>query len=264
MNKNIVICVFLASALLPASAGADKQIKLSEYKTIAVQPMLAASNTRGVFESHLAAQATLLSISPAASKKFAGISLGGDDSGFGFAGKAKQSDIQILGAAASFGMLPALMKIQPEAVAESIVKLRAMLPIFEGKVSPDVVKLLDVALTAAANNDAQNTSRSLLMACGAAADAIGKGSERAHGYMATGLYSGFATLWALGETGNPAYADLAAPLVMLLEEDAAMGGADRAVAAQLKLIAETLRTSKPSFDGIMAGMVAMIAVKPDK
>lgn len=264
MNKNIAICVFLSALLLPATSRAEEQINLDEYKTVAVQPVLAASNTRGVFESHMAAQASLLNVSPEAAKKFSESGMPADDSGFGFAGKAKQSDVLILGASASFAMLPAVMKIQPDAVADTVTRLRSMLPVFQGKVSPDVVQMLEFSLAAASGGDMQTTSKSILMACGAAADAIGKGSERAHGYMATGLYTGFATLWAVGEMSNPDYADLAAPLVVLLEEDAAMGGADRTVAAQLKLVAETLRTPKPSFDGIMSAMTTMAAVKPDK
>ena len=56
MFKNKLAILALVS-MITAPAVADTKIKLSDYKTVAVQPVLAASDSRGLFESQLAASA---------------------------------------------------------------------------------------------------------------------------------------------------------------------------------------------------------------
>lgn len=263
MNKNIALCALLGALVFSPSAHAEETINLSEYKTVAVQPVIAASNTRGLFESHMAAQASLITIGPEAAKQVNAYANAREDSGFGFAGKAKQSDVVMLYVGSALGMMPTLIKINPDKVKETVAKLEILVAKLEGKVSIDVIVVLKVALIAAASGDLQSATKATISALGVAAESISKGSERAHGYMATGLYTGLATLWAAGGVTNVALADLAAPLVMLLEEDAAMGGADRKVAAELKKVAALLRTPSPDLSAIMSAATAMSAVKPD-
>src|SRR5690606_29896912 len=125
------------------------------------------------------------------------------------------------------------------------------LPKVEGKIDGEVIKAMRVALTAIQGDDFQTALKALLVAMAISADSIKKGSERAHGYVATGLYAGLASTWAAAGQKNEAFANIAAPLVMLLEEDAAMGGADRQVAAQLKIVAGEMNAAQPSLDKVV-------------
>jgi hypothetical protein len=237
--KNKIAIVTLASVLAtPVLAAPTPDFKLSDFKTVAVQPVLAASNTRGLFESQLAAMAAGVEGKPerfAAIKKAAAVALEGQDAGFGFAGKAQDSDLTMLVLGDTLGMIPALLKAGAH----------------------------EMTLSAAESGHFQNTSKSLLLAMSLAADSIQPGSERLHGYLAVGIYAGFATVWAVGGQPSPAYAELASPLIALLEEDAIMGGADRQLAAQLRLIAKELVSETPDNAKVVAAIEAMNRVQAD-
>ncbi len=263
MNKSIAIVGLLSLLVVPASASAEGDWNLAEYKTVAVQPSLSASNTPGLFESQMAAQASMLQVSPASSKEASGYILDGEDEGFGFAGKANSGDIMLLMIGNTVGMLPTLMKVNPASAKERLAAFSKIINALDGKVAPNVVKALRLSLQAASIGDFQNTTKGMLVAMAVASSSIAKGSERAHGYMATGIYSGLATLWAASGASNKALSDIAGPLVMLLEQDAAMGGADRLVAAQLKIVQSQLAAPKPDLKAVMGAITNMNKVKPD-
>jgi hypothetical protein len=263
MKKTSLALVLVSLVATPALAN-PKKINLSEYKTVAVQPVLAASNTRGLFESQLAAAASTLTISAdrgAAARKTSAKLEGG--SGFGFAGKAQAADVLLLNIGTTIGMLPTTMNIDPAAAKQRIPQFQAALTAVKGKVAAEVVKAIELALAAADAGDFQTTTKALLVAMALSADSIRKGSERPHGYMATGLYVGLATMFiAAGQPTQP-LADIAVPLVAYLKQDAVLGGADRKVAAQLEIIAGELVAPAPSLDKTLAAIEAMNAVKPD-
>src|ERR1700712_2304361 len=113
MMKNKLAILALVS-MITAPAVADTKIKLSDYKTVAVQPVLAASDSRGLFESQLAASASGLSLkadSAALGKKMSTANL--ESQGFGFAGKAQNLDVGLLMLGDTIGMLPMMMKADP-------------------------------------------------------------------------------------------------------------------------------------------------------
>lgn len=261
MKIKIAILALASSLTTPAVAG---KIDLSEYKTVAVQPVLSASNTRGQFESTLAAAASELMFTPerAASVKERGVPAESDQ-GFGFAGHAHQSDIALLSASITLGMLPAGMKIDSAQLAQKVPELKRIVAQLEGKVSPNVTKALHLALDYVGARDFQNATKAILVAMAISADSITKGSERQHGYVAVGLYTGLSAMFVAAGQPNKALADLASPLVMLLEQDAVMGGADRAVAAQLELVAAELTSPMPDYNKLRGVIAAMDAVKPD-
>lgn len=265
MKKTLASIVLASLLAAPVAAAPDASFKLSDYKTIGVQPVLAASNTRGVFESQMAAVGAGLTLETdraAAVAKAASTALDAGQ-GFGFAGKAQSSDVAMLIIGSTVGMLPAAMKFDGQDVKPIADELQTYVARLDGKVAPDVIKALNLALASARARDVETTAKAVLVAMALSADSIQKGSERAHGYLATGLYAGIATLWTAAGAANAALADIARPLVMLLEEDAAMGGADRAVAAQLKLVAGELRSATPSDGKVLAAIQAMTKVKPD-
>jgi len=262
MMKKIATAVALTSMLAtPVFAG---KFNLKEYKTVGVAPVLSASNTRGQFEATLAAQASTFTYAQDkadVTKKAA--SKGLETSGFGFAGKAGGGDVALLILGSTLGMLPAAMKLDAATAKNNATQIQALMPKLEGRVNGDVLKAVGIALTAIQGDDFQTALKALLVAMALSADSIKKGNERAHGYMATGLYAGLSATWAAAGQQNTAYAELAAPLVMLLEEDASMGGADRQVAAQLKIVGAEMAAGSPSLDKVVSAIGAMQAVKPD-
>lgn len=258
-----IAILLLASALsTPAFAG---KFDLATYKTVAVQPVLSASNSRGLFESQLAASAAMLSIKPEGVEpgKKAGNAFFERKQGFGFAGKAQAADMMLLAFGNAVGALPMMMKLDLDGAKQQATQLQALLGKLEGKVNPQVVEALTLAVMAAQAGEFELTMKAVLAGMAVSADSITKGSERAHGYMATGLYTGTVGLFALSGQPNQALADLSQPLVMYLEQDAALGGADRKIAAQLKLVGAEVAKPAPDFNNVFAAMQAMNAVKPD-
>lgn len=261
--KNTLASIVAAVSLLATPAFAGKY-NLAEYKTVGVAPVLGSSAARGTFGSELAAQASGLSVSAdkgAAAAKAAGKGL--DSSGFGFAGKAQGSDVALMVISTTLGMLPILLKVDAAKAKEKASQIQALMPKVEGRLAPDVVKAINIALTAVQGEDAQTALKALIVAMAVAADSITKGNERAHGYVATGIFAGVATMWAAAGSQNTALGSLGAPLIAYLEQDAAMGGADRQVAAQLKIVADELNGSAPSLDKIIAAIGVMQNIKPD-
>jgi hypothetical protein len=231
-----------------------------------VQPVLSAGANHGLFESEMANVASGLTVKTdrvAVAKKATTAGLDGKSQGFGFAGKAQNADIALLMIGDTIGMLPTAMKLDAAQAKQSAMQLAAIVAKIEGRVDPQVIKALNIALQACQEGDFDTTTKALLVAMATSADAIKKGSERAHGYMATGLYAGIATIFAASGTGNQTLADIGDPLVQYLQQDAALGGADRAVAAQVKLVAAELGKSAPSLDVVVGAIGAMNAVKPD-
>lgn len=265
MKKSIATVILASLLATPVVAAPDAKFKLSDYKTIGVQPVLAASNTRGVFESQMAAMAAGLTLQPdraAATTKAAGSALQADQ-GFGFAGKAQSSDVALLIIGSTIGMLPAVMKFESQDVGPLVEELQSLVTKLQGRVAPNVTKALDLVLASARARDFEQTAKSVLLAMAVSADSIQKDSERAHGYLATGLYMGIASLWSAAGAPNEALAQIAPPLVMLLEEDAVMGGADRTIAAQLKIVAGELTNAAPNHQNVLGAIRATHGVKPD-
>ncbi len=260
MKTKIALFALTSLVATPAFAG---KFNLSEYKTVAVQPVLSASNTRGQFESELAAQAASYKFQPgAASLK----SLGGradSKSGFGFAGTAQTSDIQLLFVSLGMGLTPGAMQEDAADLKAKVPMLKQWVGLLQGKVNPKVVEALNLAIAAIEVSDLQNTVKACLVAMALSADSIAKGSERVHGYVATGLYIGVATAFVRAGQQNQALANIATPLVALLEQDAVMGGADRAVAAQLKIVAGELASATPDATKAMGAIAAIQQIKPD-
>lgn len=261
MKTKIALFAFASLVATPAYAG---KFNLSEYKTVAVQPVLSASNTRGQFESELAASASTLTFK--ADRATTMKQLGGRasaDSGFGFAGKAQRGDLDLLFAATTLGIVPAAMREDAAAVKQKVPEIRQLIAVLDGKVTPKVIEALNLAASAIEVQDFQNTTKALLVAMALSADAITKGSERQHGYVAVGIYTGIASMFVRAGQPNKALADIGTPLVMLLEQDAALGGADRAIAVQLKVIAGELNNPAPDMKKVLDAITAMDAVKPD-
>lgn len=263
MKKNKIASIVAAVSLLATPAFAGK-FNLAEYKTVGVAPVLGSSAARGTFGAELAAQASGLTVSAAkgaVASKAAG--KGFEGSGFGFAGKAQGSDVALMVISTTLGMLPILLKLDAAKAKAQATTIQELMPKVEGRLAPDVVKAINIALTAVQGDDMQTAVKALLVAMAVAADSISKGNERAHGYVASGIYAGIATVWAAAESQNTALGSIGAPLVTYLEQDAALGGADRQVAAQMKIVAGELNSAAPSLDKIVAAIGVMQNIKPD-
>jgi hypothetical protein len=126
-----------------------------------------------------------------------------------------------------------------------------------------VLKGLSLVLQAAQAGDFQTSLKAALVTMTISVDNIKKGSERVHAYIAVGLFAGIATTWAAAGKSNDAFGGLAGPLVQMLEQDALMGGADRAIAQQVKAIAAALSSGTPNVDSVLSAIQTMESVKPD-
>lgn len=264
--KHTIAFIAVASLLgAPALADDAPNYNLSDYKTVAVQPVVAASNTPGLFENQMAAAAAQLEMTAdgrAAGQQGAAKYLGGDG-GFGFAGKAKAKDIVLFDVAAKIGMLPLAIRLDAAQAKNFAVGLEGRVAKLRGTVSDKVLAGLVVALQAAKTGDVKTTAQTVLVTMTVATEGISSAeSARPHGYVAVGLYTGFATLLASAGQPNEDFALIAQPLIALLEEDAVMGGADRSMATKLRGVVGEFRKT-PDVSNILNAIGAMSAIKPD-
>lgn len=248
----------LLIAVLASSANAAPKFNLKDYKTVSVQPLLGA---RGMAAGDLAATAD--GDAPAAPQfaKVRGALV--DSKGFGFAGKASAVDKALLGFGASAGLLAYEMKIDPAHTKDNIAQVRDALGKIGTKLDPKVKAAFEAVLAAADAGNFQDTTKALLDAMMTSVEAITKGSERAHAYTAIGVYIGLAVMWSGMGKQSTALASLAPPLERMLEEDAVMGGMDRALAVQLKAVAEVVASASPTLDGLTPAVTAIGGLKPD-
>jgi hypothetical protein len=245
-----------------------ESFELSRYETVAVQPVLAASSTPGVFERLMAADAGQLRVDSeqvaAASALAARLRSSDEEAGVDLAGRGQQPDLELLVAGTAFGLLPATMKAGQGEAATAVAELREILGRLEGRISRRSANHLVSSLDRAAAGDFESSTEALFLAMVAAVEGIETGSERAHGYVASGLYAGLCALWAAAGEQSVALGQLAPPLIALLEEDAVMGGADRAVARQLALVAAEVNRESPAAPPVFAAVEAMARVSPDE
>lgn len=249
----------LLIAVLASSAQANPKFNLKDYKTVSVQPVLGA---RGTVSGDLAALASTGEATP--NPKFAQARAAvTDGKGFGFAGKATRADMAMLGLGSVTGMLPATMKLDAAHLKDQVAQARAGLAKLGDKLDPRAVAAFTAALDSADNQDFTGTMKLLVDAMMTTVEGITKGKERVHAYTAIGLYFGLCTVWTAMGKQSTAFASLAEPLERMLEEDALMGGMDRAVSAQLKVVAETVGSAQPSLDKVAQAMTSLRDLKPD-
>jgi hypothetical protein len=187
------------------------------------------------------------------------------DQGFGFAGESSEIDTISLQYGYLLGMLPLLQATSPDKFQETLKTLQgvAQLNDLYGKNSQAAIK----AFTAAASQGKFDERAYMDMILGGTQDmaaASDSSSERMHGYLVIGLWSGLAMLAAEADAIPAALPSTGNTLVMLLEKDANFGGSDLQLAASLKAVIAELASPSPNKDTLQKHVMAMMEVKADK
>ncbi len=250
----------------PEAPAAD----LGSYKVVAVQPVLATGGAQDPLWTALgyvlgAAPVTASAEGRAATAKLAAPEV--QARGLGFAGKATEGDVRILrnGAALGFGLL--MLVLEDPKAPELFQKLQGAQGDF-ATLTPDVQRLVAkiVAIGAGAQQgDLGPLYAQLLEAAStgiATATADDPAPARAHGYLTAGLWASLAMVGSLKGNGS-AFAGMAEPIAMMLDEDASFGGADRALAATIRAMGAELAKPEASFEALSASLDAVFKVQAD-
>lgn len=263
--KGSVVLVALAAlgaggAVARAEAGPPPDDgELARAATVGVLPVLMPGPSRQAGYASLAATWSRGQAGQAVGAPGEFVTVDGPGGGFAFAGQAGAGDVQIMKYAFLLGAT-LTQASNPERLAEMVKTLTDGREVL-APLSPAVVKAVDAFLASAKAGDIR--AAALAEALMAAEEGIAAGPARAHGYFAAGVWLGTA-MTAAGIDGlDPAFAAMAAPLAVMLEEDAQFGGADRKLAAVLRDVAQTFAAGKPDPTAFRAALSKVVDVTAD-
>ncbi|MFZ4577702.1 MAG: hypothetical protein ACOYOB_04820 [Myxococcota bacterium] len=263
-----------AAAAAPAPAPEKPKVDLTKVEitkdellashTVAVQPMLMAGGNTGawtVLASQMAsAKTNAKSIDLAKTAK-----IKAPEGPLGFAGNAEAKDVAVLQYAVALGFLPTLLNGGNDAAAKELAtNLMNGFDALSGlSADTQTTAKLFIAL---ALRDEKMDGELLGMVYAAAMKAgmlgIAAGPQRAHGYYLAGIWTGMALM--VGSAGGSAtYADMAEPICVLLDEDAAFGGTDRKIATLMRAIAVELKKDAPDMGVIKSSAEQVLSAKSD-
>lgn len=200
-------------------------------------------------------QARKTAAAPASLPKLTG------DSGFGFAGKAAAADIRVLRHAVLVGVYAGLVaqgdgndKLRHTLIGSVDTVYASLTPGAKGAVAKLLQRLANGKFDSAA-----------IAATFRAAEAgIADGPQRAHGYLAAGLWAGLATMVAGIDGDRGPFVTMAGPLMVLLREDAEFGGADKTIARHMEVMSGLLGNKSPESSKILDLADQILKVNPDK
>jgi hypothetical protein len=241
---------------------------LSGDNVVAVQPvfMIGRGNSGGWYD--LAAQMATSKASAAAAAETGKANIAAPkaiDKGFGFAGASNAKDVRVLHQAVAIGFLPALIFAGNGAKAKQLATGLGGAMDALADLSPEAQASAKAFLALATDKaDAEAIGAAFAQAMRAGMAGIAAGPQRPHGYYIAGVWSGMALLFASSGRGNATFADLAEPICVLLDKDAAFGGADRTIASHLRTIAAELKKESPQVSVVRAEVEAVLSVKPDE
>ncbi|MCB9738327.1 MAG: hypothetical protein H6747_03600 [Deltaproteobacteria bacterium] len=255
------------AAAIPAEP--TDELILSGDNVVAVQPvfMVGAGAEAGWYD--MAAYVSGAKVDKAASAEAAKAAIAAPkaiDKGFGFAGASSAKDVRVLHQAIALGFVPSLVIAGQAEKAKSLAtglvssmdalsdltpetqesaKLFAALGLADKKVKEELVGMI------------------FARAMRAGMKGIADGPQRAHGYYVAGVWTGMSLLFASLGGKSETFADLAEPICVLLDKDAAFGGADRTIASHMRTIAAELKKERPAAATIRGEVEAILNVKPD-
>jgi hypothetical protein len=256
------LTLLLATVVIPVASAQDipTDAELNDAETAAVQPVLVVGASPeaawGQVSGFLASKHERTSAVPVVSMPNLA-----DEGGFGFAGKARAADMRILAHAVLLGRY-AGMVAQGGTSRDVQSKLAETADAVYAPLAPRVKSALAALITGLGTGrfDPALFAATLRMAEGG----IATGPQRAHGYLAIGLWAGLSPMVAGIAGDRSIYAGMAGPLAILLREDAEFEGADVQIAKTIETMAVSLATKTPDHTGLAASADSLFQVKSDK
>jgi hypothetical protein len=245
------------------------QIMLANDNVVAVQPvfMVGAGAEGGWYD--MAAYVAGAKADKAAGAEVAKAAISAPkaiDKGFGFAGAASAKDVRVLHQGVALGFIPALLIAGDQAKAKSLATglMGSMDSLADLTEDAQKSAKLFIALGLRDKKmDGELLGMVFATAMRAGMSGIAAGPQRPHGYYVAGIWAGNALLFATLGGKNDTFADMAEPICVLLDKDAAFGGSDRTIASHMRTIAAELRKEKPSAATVRGEVEAILSVKPD-
>jgi hypothetical protein len=251
--------------------GALEDGALERMEVVAVQPVIYADSGAGAevggavqraatMEQDAGRTARLLRNAPL----LAPVTLGqAEQEGFGFAGASNAQDIETLRAGYTLGLLPLMQATSADRFKLATAQL-AYMPRIEG-LSQDAQRAVDTFVQSAQRGQLDQRAYMAMMteAMRGIASSEDASVQRRHGYLLVGLWSGLAMLEA--ETGmvSGRLVESGQALVVLLEQDAAHGGSDLALAASMKAMIAELAQAAPNTDALAIHAARMLKARSD-
>jgi hypothetical protein len=252
--------------------GALEEGALERLEVVAVQPVIyadsaAASEIGGamsrvaMLEADSARAARMLRSAPMLAPVMVGQEQAAD--GLGFAGQSDAQDIETLRVGYTLGMLPLMRATDNNRYKVAVAQL-ANMPRVQG-LSEGVQKAVDTFVFAAQRGEVDQAAYMAMMeqAMLSIAGSEDASVQRRHGYLLVGLWSGLAMLEAEGGVVSARLIESGKTLVRLLEQDAAHGGSDLALAATLKAMIEELGQQAPSADALAVQAARLLKTRSD-
>lgn len=252
--------------------GALEDGALERLDVVAVQPVIyadsaAAGEIGGVMSrvatmgADSARAARMLRSAPMLAPVMVGQEQAAD--GFGFAGQSSEQDIETLRVGYTLGMLPLMQATDGNRYKVAVAQL-ANMPRVQG-LSEGAQKAVDTFVFAAQRGDVDQAAYMAMMeqAMLGIAGSEDASVQRRHGYLLVGLWSGLAMLEAEGGVVSARLIESGKTLVRLLEQDAAHGGSDLALAATLKAMIEELGQQAPSADALAVQAGRLLKTRSD-
>ncbi|MBA2663292.1 MAG: hypothetical protein H0U74_13475 [Bradymonadaceae bacterium] len=252
--------VALLAGSLPVSA--EEPLDFSQYKVVAVQPVLFGSKAESRYVQGTAHAASSASAERVRAVAASAPSLAQEE-GLGFGGSSTSSDIESMGLGYIVGILPLLMA-DAETLNEILTSLEST-PLVQGY-HANVQQNL-TALVSSARRDQLDTLAYLEFirsAVGGMAGSEDPAVQRFHGYLLVGYWAGLALV--ASEVGDlrPVLVNSGKSLITLLVEDASYGGSDRKLAALVAEVVSKLEAGTANKDSVLKAAQAMLAVQPDQ
>ena len=220
---------------------------------VAVVPRLPQSQTQRALGQLLAAQVAPVpgEFSPPSHEAPSGLSFGG---------RSDAADLLALHAGYVVGRMTSQAAAGEVAALQQLARWLAARSGSLAFLSEDLNRALALFIEEAAAGRVDAARVAELLA--AAEAGIGAGAERAHGYFASGVWSGVALASAASPAGRQTVAAAGSNLLEFLVRDAAAGGSDLRVAERVRAVLGELSSPSPQVTRVEAEGRALMALRP--
>lgn len=243
-----------------AAEGGPSDAEIMSAKTVGVSPVLATGISR---DSAWQSVGQSLTVAHEARGE-AGVHTSDviqldADGGFGFAGSSSTSDLFVLHYGLLLGSF-ATNQGDAKAMADAVGMLEAGRQHL-ASLTPAALAAIDKFIAAARGGEVSGAALAQILA--SAERGIAEGDQRAHGYLASGVWLGLSVIVASAGGGNATFTGMAEPLAVMLDEDASFGGSDRRIAEQLRAAARTLQTNPSDVAAVVKILEATMKIQAD-
>lgn len=251
--------------------GALEDGALGRMKVVAVQPVIYADSAAGAEVGAAMASVAALPQDGAMAARLgrsapllSPVAVGAVEAdGFGFAGKSDAQDIETLRVGYTLGLLPLMKAGSPDRFKLATAQL-AYMPRVEG-ISEGAQQAVNRFVQSAQRGQLDQAAYMAMMseAMRGIASSEDAGVQRRHGYLLVGLWSGLAMMEAEAGVVSERLVESGMALVTLLEQDAAHGGSDMALAGTLRAMIEELGQAAPSVDALSVQAARLLGAQRD-